>query len=111
MTFAMPDGATQVLDLRKLADRNIRPSWVRTIHSNQGATADRMMAPLESFRANTVDAESAYVAISRRGSMPLPTPTAAPRSPMPSASAMTRIGAINEDIGLAQAEGLDNTIA
>ncbi|MEO7466346.1 MAG: hypothetical protein ABIV36_04980 [Sphingobium limneticum] len=61
----MPDGATQTLDLRKLADRHIRPGWVQTIHSAQGATADRVMAHLESFRANTVDAASAYVAISR----------------------------------------------
>jgi ATP-dependent exoDNAse (exonuclease V) alpha subunit len=31
----------------------------------QGATANRVIAHLESFRANTVDAASAYVAISR----------------------------------------------
>lgn len=65
VTIAMPDGATQTLDLRKLADRHIRPGWVQTIHSAQGATADRVMAHLESFRANTVDARSVYVAISR----------------------------------------------
>ena len=55
----------QRLDLAHLADRHIRPGWVRTIHSAQGATADRVMAHLESFRANTVDASAAYVAISR----------------------------------------------
>ncbi|USI72819.1 hypothetical protein [Sphingomonas morindae] len=65
MTIAMPDGATQALDLRRLADRHIRPGWLQTIHSAQGATADRVMAHLESFRVNTVDATSAYVAISR----------------------------------------------
>jgi len=35
------------------------------VHGSQGATADRSMTHLESFRANTVDAKSAYVAISR----------------------------------------------
>lgn len=59
------DGERQRLDLAHLADRHIRPGWVRTIHSAQGATADRVMAHLESFRANTVDASAAYVAISR----------------------------------------------
>jgi len=59
------DGEQQQLDLAHLADRHIRPGWVRTIHSAQGATADRVMAHLESFRANTVDASAAYVAISR----------------------------------------------
>lgn len=65
MTIAMPDGATHVLDLRQLADRCIPPGWVQTIHSAQGATADRVMAHLASFRANTVDAASAYIAVSR----------------------------------------------
>lgn len=59
------DGERQMLDLRHLADRHVRPGWVRTIHSAQGATADRVMAHLESFRANTVDTRAAYVAISR----------------------------------------------
>ncbi len=59
------DGERQMLDLHHLADRHIRPGWVRTIHSAQGATADRVMAHLESFRANTVDTRAAYVAISR----------------------------------------------
>lgn len=54
-----------MLDLRHLADRHVRPGWVRTIHSAQGATADRVIAYLESFRANTVDTRAAYVAISR----------------------------------------------
>lgn len=35
------------------------------IHSAQGATCDRVLAHLESFRANTVDARAVYVAISR----------------------------------------------
>jgi ATP-dependent exoDNAse (exonuclease V) alpha subunit len=38
---------------------------VRTIHSSQGTTCDRVLAHLESFRANSVDAASVYVAISR----------------------------------------------
>ncbi|MBX3594152.1 hypothetical protein [Sphingomonas sp.] len=59
------DGSQQMLDLSRLADRHVRDGWVRTIRSAQGATADRVMAHLESFRANTVDAASAYVAISR----------------------------------------------
>lgn len=59
------DGKRQMLDLSHLADRHVRPGWVRTIHSAQGATCDRVMAHLESFRANTVDTRAAYVAISR----------------------------------------------
>ncbi|MEP2236670.1 MAG: helicase C-terminal domain-containing protein [Alteripontixanthobacter sp.] len=51
--------------MSRLADRHIRPGWVRTIHSAQGATAERVMAHLESFCANTVDAPAVYVAISR----------------------------------------------
>ncbi|WP_294338902.1 hypothetical protein [uncultured Sphingomonas sp.] len=35
------------------------------IHATQGATCDLVMAHLEAFRANTVDARSVYVAISR----------------------------------------------
>lgn len=59
------DGSQQTLDLSRLADRHIRHGWVRTIHAAQGSTANRVIAHLESFRANTVDAASAYVAISR----------------------------------------------
>ena len=58
-------GEPQTLDLARLADRHIRPGWVRTIHSSQGATCDHVMAHVESFRANTVDASAVYVAISR----------------------------------------------
>lgn len=47
------------------SDRHLRHGWVRTIHSAQGATAQRVMAHLESHRANTVDAKSVYVALSR----------------------------------------------
>ena len=60
-----PELSLEALDLSRLADRYIRPGWVRTIHSAQGATADRVMAHLESFRANTDDAPAVYVAISR----------------------------------------------
>ena len=65
ITIDREDGKHEALDLSRLADRHIRPGWVRTIHSAQGATADRVMAHLESFRANTVDAPAVYVAISR----------------------------------------------
>ena len=65
MVVERENGRRDMLDLSHLADRHVRPGWVRTIHSSQGATCDRVMAHLESFRANTVDAASAYVAISR----------------------------------------------
>lgn len=65
MILQRDGGRRDMLDLRHLADRHVRPGWVRTIHSSQGATCDRVMAHLESFRANTVDAASVYVAISR----------------------------------------------
>lgn len=65
MVVARADGRREMLDLAHLADRHVRPGWVRTIHSAQGATCDRVMAHLEAFRANTVDARSVYVAISR----------------------------------------------
>ncbi|MCV0382818.1 MAG: relaxase domain-containing protein [Erythrobacter sp.] len=65
ITIEREDGKHEALDLTRLTDRHIRPGWVRTIHSAQGATADRVMAHLESFRANTVDAPAVYVAISR----------------------------------------------
>ncbi len=45
--------------------RHVRHCRVGTLHGSQGATADRSMTHLESFRAQTVDAKSAYVAISR----------------------------------------------
>ncbi len=65
LTVERQDGTRQTLDMTRLADRHIRHGWVRTIHSSQGATCERVMAHLESFRANTVDAASVYVAISR----------------------------------------------
>jgi hypothetical protein len=65
ITVEREDGKQEALDLTRLADRHIRPGWVRTIHSAQGATADRVMAHLESFRANTVDTPAVYVSISR----------------------------------------------
>lgn len=58
------NGKRQALDMANVADRHIRPGWVRTIHSAQGATCERVMAHLESFRSN-VDANIAYVAVSR----------------------------------------------
>ncbi|MEP9404449.1 ATP-binding domain-containing protein [Sphingomonas silueang] len=60
----MKGGKRQTLDIANIADRHIRPAWVSTIHAAQGATCDRVMAHLESFRRN-VDANLAYVAVSR----------------------------------------------
>lgn len=60
----MKGGKRQTLDMANVADRHIRPAWVSTIHAAQGATCDRVMAHLESFRRN-VDANLAYVAVSR----------------------------------------------
>ncbi len=65
MVLQREDGRIETLDFRHVADRHIRPGWVRTIHSAQGATCDRVMAHLEAFRANTVNTRSVYVAISR----------------------------------------------
>ncbi|WP_230781772.1 hypothetical protein [Sphingomonas sp. Leaf37] len=65
MVVEREDRRRDMLDLAHLADRHVRPGWVRTIHSSQGATCDRVLVHLESFRANTVDAASVYVAISR----------------------------------------------
>ena len=62
ITIDKQNGEQQRLDL---AYRHIRPGWVRTIHSTQGATADRLIVHLESFRGKRVDASAAYVAISR----------------------------------------------
>nr|WP_281377264.1 AAA family ATPase [Stakelama sediminis] len=65
LTVALPDGSTQTLDLNRLTDRHFRQGWVQTIHSAQSATAERVLAHMESFRTNIVDAAAAYVAISR----------------------------------------------
>jgi len=65
ITIDREDGKHEALDLSRRADRHIRPGWVRTIQSARGATTNRVMAHLESFRANTVDAPAVYVAISR----------------------------------------------
>lgn len=64
LTVTMPDGSQQTLDLRQLADRFVRPGWVQTVHAAQGATADRVMAHMESFR-RTVHFASLYVTLSR----------------------------------------------
>ncbi|AXB80617.1 MobF family relaxase [Novosphingobium sp. P6W] len=65
MTIVDASGSEGRLSLDETRDRHVRHGWVGTIHGSQGATADRSMTHLESFRANTVDARSAYVAISR----------------------------------------------
>ena len=65
MTVKDARGREHVMQLDQARDRHVRHGWVGTVHGSQGATADRSMTHLESFRANTVDAKSAYVAISR----------------------------------------------
>lgn len=65
MTLRDVGGREHVLQLDATRDQHVRHGWVGTIHAMQGATAERSMAHLESFRANTVDARAAYVAISR----------------------------------------------
>ena len=65
MTATDAGGREHVLSLDSTADRHVRHGWVGTVHGSQGATANRSMTHLESFRANTVDAKSTYVAISR----------------------------------------------
>jgi len=65
MTLHDARGRNHVLQFDQARDQHLRHGWVSTIHGSQGATADRSMTNLESFRANTVDARSAYVAISR----------------------------------------------
>lgn len=64
VTVAMPDGSTQALDMRRLANRHVRQGWVQTVHAAQGATATNVLAHLESFRQG-VDARLLYVAVSR----------------------------------------------
>ena len=65
MVVARDDGRREMLDMTHLADRHVRHGWVRTIHAAQGATSDRVLAHVESYRANIVDARAVYVAISR----------------------------------------------
>lgn len=65
MVVERKNGRRDMLILRHLADRHVRLRWLRTIHSLQTATCDRVMAHLESFRGDAVNATSFYVAISR----------------------------------------------
>ena len=65
MTAIDARGREHTLSIDRAGDQHLRHGWVGTVHGSQGATADRSMTHLESFRANTVDAKSAYVAISR----------------------------------------------
>ena len=65
MVVARDDARREMLDMRHLTDRQIRHGWGRTIHAAQGATSDRVLAHVESYRANIVDARAVYFAISR----------------------------------------------
>jgi conjugative relaxase-like TrwC/TraI family protein len=58
-------GQLSTIGTTNTADQHVRHGWVSTIYSAQGATAQKAMVHLESYRANTVDAKSAYVALSR----------------------------------------------
>lgn len=51
--------------MSRLADQPVRHGWVRTIHASQGVTCDHVIVHFKLFRANTVNAASVYVAISR----------------------------------------------
>ena len=59
------NGQERSLHVDNTSDRHLRHGWVSTVHSAQGATVKRVMAHVESFRANTVDSKSIYVALSR----------------------------------------------
>lgn len=58
-------GQLSTIGTSNAAEQHVRHGWVSTIYSAQGSTAQKVMVHLESFRANTVDAKSAYVALSR----------------------------------------------
>jgi ATP-dependent exoDNAse (exonuclease V) alpha subunit len=53
------------LDLRANHSRHWDHGYARTVHSAQGQTADRVLAHVESHRANLVHQRSFYVSISR----------------------------------------------
>lgn len=86
VVVGMKGGKRQTLDMSNVADRHIRPAWVSTIYAAQGATCDRVMAHLESFRRN-VDANLAYVPCRGPRSTPPSTPMIATASPPPSRAA------------------------
>ncbi len=47
-----------MLSLGHLANRPIRPDWIRIIYSDQGSTYDPVLKHLKAFRANVVDVRS-----------------------------------------------------
>ena len=63
--MGFPKKRWAALNLNRLADRDIRHGWWRTIHSAKEATADRVIAHLKSVSAITVNAPAVYVARSR----------------------------------------------
>ena len=108
VTVAKQDGTRQTLDMGRLADRHVRHGWVRTIHNSQGATCDHVIAHLESFRANTVDAASAYVAISRaRKGAAIYTDSRAKLTEALGVRDGAQVGAIDETMGRSQSEPLN----
>ena len=97
MMVELASGERQMLDLDHLADRHIRPGWVRTIHSAQGATPERVVAHMESFRVHTVNDRAAYVAISRaRNGAAIYTDSRADRLAALGARNGAQIGALDE---------------
>lgn len=88
-----------MLDLSRLADRHVRHGWLRTIHSAQGATADRVMPHLESYRASAVGVPSVYIPISRAA-------TASRSIPTDGAALIDALGLRN----VAQLGALDETV-
>lgn len=96
------DKQLQRLDMGRIADRHIRLGWVQTIHAAQGATADRVMGHMESFRTNTVDTRAAHVAISRaRSHAALYTDSRARLAEALGLSDGAQVGALDEIIGSA----------
>lgn len=53
------------LDIDLNDEQNMRHDYATTVHGSQGATSDRVIAHLESWRENLVDQKSTYVALSR----------------------------------------------
>jgi len=65
MVVSRDDGRREMLDMTHLADRHVGHGWVRTVHSAQAITSDRVLDHVESYRANIVGARAVYVSISR----------------------------------------------
>lgn len=81
MVVEREDGRRDMLDLAHLADRHVRPGWVRTIHSPQGR---RAIGSWPIWRASAPTPSTPPPSMSRSagpGPARSSTPTAAPASP------------------------------